>query len=77
MAASMPMIDFRTAQVASDNPEIRSLRMKKRELEEKIEQLKYQKPTMNTDEYMEQIETLLLELARTEQTLEKLQNAEN
>ncbi|OFV98919.1 MAG: hypothetical protein A3F68_10795 [Acidobacteria bacterium RIFCSPLOWO2_12_FULL_54_10] len=73
LAATAPVLDLRTVNVTAESPEIRTLRAKKRQLEESIEQLKYQKASINSDEYMKQIEKLLLDLARTEQSLEALE----
>ena len=60
-------------QSALDSPETRQLRARKRQAEESIEQLKYQKASMDTEQYMQQLEKLLLELSQVQQQLDSLE----
>ena len=58
-------------QKAANDPAKRALWQKREELEGQIDQLKFQKAAMPTDEYKKQLSTLLLELARTQAELDK------
>lgn len=60
---------------ALDTPETRELRAKKRTVEEAIEQLKYGKASMETQEYYQQLERLLLELSQLQERLDNLEKA--
>jgi hypothetical protein len=59
-----------TAAFASD-PAKRQLLARREELEQQIDRLKLAKPTMPAADYRKQIAALLLELARTQEELEK------
>jgi hypothetical protein len=50
-------------------------RAKKRSVEEAIEQLKYTKASMETEAYTKKLEALLIDLARTQAALDKLEQA--
>ena len=56
---------------ASRDPAKRALLDKKEELEQAIDKLKYEKAAMPSDEYKKQLTRLLLELATTQEALEK------
>lgn len=58
-----------TAAVVSDDPAVRALQEKKRELEGKIESLRGRKTQMDSTAYERELESLLLELARVNQQL--------
>ena len=73
LASAIPLVRLGPRQAAAATPQIRDLRAKKRTLEEAIEELKYRKPAMDTSDYMRQLEKLLLELSRTQQSLDKLE----
>lgn len=60
---------------ALETPEIKAARAKKRSAEEAIEQLKYAKASMDTDSYTKKLTALLLDLARTQAALDKLEQA--
>ena len=60
---------------ALETPEIKAARAKKRSVEEAIEQLKYSKASLETDAYTKKLESLLLDLARTQAALDKLEQA--
>jgi tmRNA-binding protein len=59
------------AKSLANDPEKRKLLLKKERLEEQIDQLKYSKSTLAPDEYKKQLTGLLLDLARTQQELDK------
>ena len=49
----------------------RALLDRKEQLEQAIDQLKYEKAAMPADEYKKQLTTLLIELAKTQEALDK------
>jgi hypothetical protein len=73
LAASVALVERDRQQAVVDTPEARELRARTRKVEEAIEQLKYQKASMPSEEYMPQLEKLLVELAETGQKLENLE----
>ena len=77
LAASIDLRRLGGSSAMAETPEIRELRAQKRQLEEAIERLKYRKASMNTEEYQEQLEKLLLELAKTQQRLDELEMKQN
>jgi hypothetical protein len=70
-AAAFPLLRLGSAQAAAATPEKRKLFDKKEELEQEIDKLKYQKAAMPADEYKKDLEALLLELAKTQEELDK------
>ncbi len=70
-AAAFPLLRLGSAQAAAANPEKRKLLDKKEELEQQIDKLKYTKAAMPADEYKKSLEALLLELAKTQEELDK------
>ena len=60
-----------SVQAAAQQPEKRALLDKREELERKIDDLKLRKAAMPTQQYRQELQTLLLELARTQQELDK------
>ncbi|MCS6953391.1 MAG: hypothetical protein RMK57_02835 [Bryobacterales bacterium] len=71
LAASFTLLRFGAAQEAARDPEKRKLLARKEQLEQEIDRLKYQKPAMPLEEYRRQLTALLVELARTQEALEK------
>ncbi len=71
LAAAFAVTRFGRAQAAAADPAKRALLARKEELEQRIDLLKYQKAAMDAAEYRRQLTALLLELARTEEELEK------
>ncbi len=71
LAAAFVVTRFGRAQAAAADPTKRALLARKEELEQRIDLLKYQKAAMDAAEYRKQLTALLLELARTEEELEK------
>jgi hypothetical protein len=75
LAAALPVRRLGKASDALETPEIMQARAKKRGVEEAIEQLKYTKASMETEAYSKKLESLLLELARTQAALDQLEQA--
>lgn len=73
LAANVPLVRFTTARAAADTPEARELRTHKEAVENQIATLKYGKASLEKDDYSRQLEKLLIDLARTQQALEKLE----
>jgi hypothetical protein len=73
LAAMVPMVRFTAAKAALDTPEARELRAHKDKVENDIAELKYNKAAMEKDDYSRNLEKLLIDLARTQQALEKLE----
>ncbi len=74
LAATVPIVRFASASARVDTPEARELRTKKETLENDIAMLKYNKASLSGSEYQDRLEKLLLDLARTQQALEKLES---
>jgi len=70
-ASSFPLLRFGAAQAAAQNPAKRKLLDRKEELERQIDRLKFRKAAMPTEEYRKQLSALLLDLARTQEELER------
>jgi hypothetical protein len=71
LAASFVVLRLGAAQKAANDPAKRALLEKKEELERKIDLLKYQKAAMSADDYKKQLSDTLLELAKTQEDLDK------
>ena len=71
IAASFVVLRLGAAQRAANDPAKRALLEKKEELERKIDLLKYQKAAMSADDYKKQLSDALLELAKTQEDLDK------
>jgi hypothetical protein len=69
--SSFTLIRIGAAQKAYSDPAKRALLAKKEELEQKIDELKYQKAAMSQDDYKQQLTAALLELARVQEELDK------
>jgi hypothetical protein len=74
LAATVPLVRLAAASARVDTPEARELRAKKETLENEIASLKYNKASLQEGEYKQQLDNLLLNLARTQQQLEKLES---
>jgi len=70
-AASFPLVRLGSAQAAASDPNKRKLLDKKEELEQQIDKLKYEKAALPADEYKKSLGELLLELAKTQEELDK------
>jgi hypothetical protein len=73
LASAFPLVRFQAGDSAAATPEIQELRAAKRSLEEKIEELKYRKAGMDTSEYAQELESLLLELSEAQLKLDDLE----
>lgn len=71
LAGKFALLRIGTAQTAAATPGKRALLEKKEQLEQKIDQLKYSRAAMPTDQYKKQLAALLLELAQTQEEIEK------
>jgi hypothetical protein len=69
-AAAFPVVRLAAAAVVTD-PAKKALQAKRDEIESQIDQLKYQKALMPAEQYKAQLTRLLLELARTQEALDK------
>jgi hypothetical protein len=70
-AGRFALLRLGSVQMAANDPAKRALLEKREQLETRIDQLKFQKAAMPTDEYKKQLTALLLELARTQEELDK------
>jgi hypothetical protein len=70
-AGAFPLVRYGNAAVTVTDPAKRALVAKKEDIENKIDALKYQKDLMAPEDYKRQIAAFLLELARTQEAIEK------
>jgi hypothetical protein len=70
-ASAFPVVRFGASAAAARDPAKIALLAKKEQLEQQIDRLKYQKAAIAADEYKKQLMALLLELARTQEELDK------
>jgi hypothetical protein len=74
LASSIVLVRLGNGQsAAAETPAVRDLRARKRKLEESIEELKYRKAGMETAQYAQELEKLLLELSRAQLQLDDLE----
>lgn len=71
LMSSFVLLRLGASQQAANDPAKRSLLAKKEDLEQKIDVLKYQKAAMDPADYKKQLSAMLLELARTQQELDR------
>ena len=71
LAARFPILRVGELQAAMSDPAKQELLARKEELEQQIDALKYRKAAVPSDQYKKQITSLLLELARTQEALDK------
>ncbi len=71
LAASFTVVRLGANAAASKDPAKKALLEKKEDLEQAIDQLKYEKASMNADDYKKQLTRLLLELAKTQEEIDK------
>jgi hypothetical protein len=71
LAGAFTVVRLGANAAASRDPAKRALLDKKEELEQAIDKLKYEKAALPADEYKKQLTRLLLELATTQEALEK------
>ena len=70
LAATFTLVRLGANAGAARDPAKRALLAKKEELEQAIDQLKYEKAGMDTADYRKQLTLLLLELAKTQEALD-------
>ena len=71
LAAAFPVVRLGANAAAARDPAKRPLLDKKEEIEQAIDKLKYDKAAMPEAEYKRQLTQLLLELAKTQEALDK------
>ncbi len=71
LLSSMTVLRIGAAQKAANDPAKRALLTKKEELEQKIDELKYDKAAMDPAEYKKQLTDTLVQLAQVQQELDK------
>jgi len=71
LMSSFTVLRLDGSQKAANDPAKRDLLVKKEELEQKIDTLKYQKAAMDPEDYKKQLTTALLDLARVQEDLDK------
>jgi hypothetical protein len=71
LAAAFPLVRMGANLAAARDPKKRPLLDKKEQLEQAIDQLKFEKAAMPAQDYKRQLTQLLLELARTQEALEQ------
>jgi len=70
-AAAFTLVRFGSAAAEVTDPAKRALINTKEDIENKIDALKYQKDLMDADDYRRQLTALLLQLAKTQEAIEK------
>jgi len=71
LAAQFPLLRIGAAAAAAKDPAKLQLLAKKEQLEQQIDKLKYQKAAIPPDEYKKQLGALLLQLAQTQEEIDK------
>jgi hypothetical protein len=71
LMASFTLLRLGKSQQAANDPAKRQLLLQKEDIEQKIDNLKYQKAAMDPADYKRQLTALLLDLARVQQELDK------
>jgi len=71
LASAFPVVRLGANAAAARDPAKRALLDKKDQLEQQIDKLKYDKAAIPEEEYKRQLNSLLLELARTQEELDK------
>ena len=76
LAASFTVVRLGANAAAARDPNKRPLLDKKEELEQSIDKLKFEKAAMPAEEYKRQLTELLLELAKTQEALDKVRESQ-
>jgi hypothetical protein len=71
LMATFTVVRIGAAQTAMNDPAKRDLMTKKEELEQKVDELKYQKAAMEPGEYKKELTAALLKLAKVQEELDK------
>lgn len=70
-ASRFTILRIGEAQIASATPEKKALIDKREQLEQQIDKLKYEKAALPEDQYKQQLQALLIELAKTQAEIDK------
>lgn len=70
-ASRFTILRIGEAQIASATPEKKALIDKREQLEQQIDKLKYEKAALPEDQYKQQLQALLVELAKTQAEIDK------
>ena len=70
MLSNFTLVRLGTDQAAANDPAKKALLAQKEQLEQKIDELKYQKAAMDEDDYKQQLTADLLELAKVQEQLD-------
>ena len=70
-AAAFPLVRFGTAKNAATDPQKKALLEQRDQIQAKIDQLKFEKTTMEPSAYKQSLTSLLVELARVQEAIEK------
>ena len=71
LAAAFTLLRFGAAQAAAKDPAKQKLLVRKEEVEQQIDKLKYEKAAMDASQYKKDLAKLLLELARLQEEIDK------
>jgi len=71
LAAAFPVVRLGANAAAARDPNKKALLDQKEQIENQIDKLKYEKAAMNAADYKKQLTALLLQLAKTQEALEK------
>ncbi|MBI2688519.1 MAG: hypothetical protein HYX27_19615 [Acidobacteria bacterium] len=71
LAGQTPLVRFGSLQQAAKSPEKQALLKKREEVEAKIEKLKYEKAAISVEDYRKQLGSLLLELAKVQEEIDR------
>jgi hypothetical protein len=71
LASAFPLLRLGANASAAGNPQKMKLLAQKEDLEQQIDRLKYQKAAMPSEEYKKQLGVLLLQLAKTQEELDR------
>ena len=71
LLSSFTLVRLGTDQAAANDPVKRGLLAQKEQLEQKIDELKYQKAAMDENEYKQQLTGLLVQLAKVQEQLDQ------
>ena len=70
-AAAFPLVRFGTAKTAATDPQKKALLEQRDQIQAKIDQLKFEKATMDPAAYKQNLTSLLLDLARVQEAIDK------
>ncbi len=71
LAAAFTLLRFGSAQAAAKDPAKQKLLVRKEQVEQQIDKLKYEKAAMDASQYKKELAKLLLELARLQEEIDK------